>query len=451
MTNTLLNVLFDIESSLIPRADPLTVIVTDEYVTRFVIQSFVIPSSSSIEPATMSETRNRVVEERRTQVKHRIERSVGRNDVHWVEHQPIAMTWWQTHSILQPDASIQLSMSKEFVVLLHWALCHWSCLLAPPVDESRLLTQSAPCPQIALGTSVVKPLSTATSSMTRDPFYTILRHLEALKYKTVVIIDWLNRSLLAGLYAYHRRLRDSRERPKDIYITSQPSPTSGLSMQTVTSILACRYHIDTPIMMSNLLFCLPMLIDVGLPPIAMLQWSFLTDPLEVLSSAVATVTTPLVVEDDVVDLAGLITVFQALAHREKESLTDAWQAVIHRKSEMPLRQVADISVMSMDNYADIYYDGAPPDHRREIVLAYITGLNQLASVCRGKSLEAYISTSIHLTDAPLMATMLPYLRQAAQRCRYITLPTEALLRSEGVESVRKLNRLWPIYNTSLAR
>jgi len=350
-------------------------------------------------------------------------------------------TWWHRNLILQPDCSVPEAFSADYIALLHSTLST-SHYVDYEIDPSWILPVERVKDPICLLAQALQAASTADC--------------------TSEIIDGTDAALLVALWENHSALqRNSTGRggfgqPPDIYITKSFYPISGISIARMRKGISKDGRLLSPAMWENFLFCLPMMIHAGLPPLAMLQYHYRQNPLQILLTAIREASWPILTFTSdgsaCISIASFLPVVRELAKRESECIKSVYDSCQSRQREAQSRPLCDVEQVGWAQFRLYYYHNAaestPPTAEmvKKRVVSYISGLLQLSSVYRGRLDEHCVLSRITMADAPLVADILSVLEQMSQITPYISLPDgTADYSDEKTSTTRKLNRMWPLF------
>lgn len=246
-------------------------------------------------------------------------------------------------------------------------------------------------------------------------------------------------------------------------------------------------------MWENLLFCLPLLINAGVPPLLMLQYFYRYNPMDVLAQAVTTTSMPILClnkeGETVIDLLPLTLIMARLASREQSCIRKIEENCNKRREEAPYRTFSNIAQAGWDQFRLYYYHtsssyarsacstrpasparptqsergsddassapaqlavaqserGSVDDIIEKRVIAYVSSLLQLSSIYRGLVGPHHIFSRIRMSDAPLVEDILAVLTRLSSKSRYVGLPSTYTTHIEESASKRRtLCRLWPL-------
>jgi len=427
---------------------------------------------------------------------HRLQRAVVDHKLIIIPHPAPSATWWHRQLILQPDCSISEAFDDSYISRLH-----------------RLLTSPSSLQTADEGVEACDASQTSGSGgsggsgddqQRGDPILSLARTMQKHANRQLVIVDGLDSALLVALWEMHRRRNASyfaddggssgssgsgRREEADIWLSSRPFPDQGLSVHRFEEVMRQRYGLCHAAEWQNLLVCLPMVIDVGLPPLLMLQYAYREDVLERLANAVATVTDPILrlaapdsasggstdANASFFDLISLARVLERLLQQgpsEAAACEIVADACIGRTDESAKRELCDVKTIGWSQFRRLYYFVQLPkaDAKQSVTpcsgadaelntvvhgrcMAWLSGLLQLTSIYRGQASEHHILSTIAMDDAPLVTDLLQVVACIAKKSRYISLPdqpdhyVEQHQPSSGstISSVRTLVRLHPLF------
>lgn len=295
------------------------------------------------------------------------------------------MTWWHKHLSLQPYCDFEKSHEDDAMII---AALHRS--LRNPADILDDLQQGV-----------------------GDAYITIVRTLDNNQSKPTILIDGMDMSMLMALWNMHRHADR-----KDIIITTSILPSFGVSMTSFKRHIVDQYALLEMVQWENFLFCLPMLIDAGVPPLLMLQCDGRISSLQLLSEAVQQTHHRILCDDadgnTAIDLLPLIIIVSNLAKRE---------ATIIKDNSSDRNEVYAPSSLGWEKFKPYYYRQDGPSIQR-IVRVYIAALIQISDVGNGKCTDQHTSSDIMLEEAPLAEDIYDTMdQQLRNHIKYIRLPS----------------------------
>jgi len=222
-----------------------------------------------------------------------------------------------------------------------------------------------------------------------------------------VVIDWSDMTLLAILY-------------KGSSMSGVLSPKLGIRAVTVKNRFHEKFQLLDEFYWTNFLFCLPMMIMAGLPPLTMLQ----LQPEDILVEGIRR-TKSSIIENP----SELKTVFEYLASREQsalETINDACKTL-----DRSVHTIVDVESFGWDQLRNRYYFVNDATLSEEAISkragAYIRGLFAIAEMFHGN----LTTINIKMDDAPLAVDLV------------------GATINEGVEEIssarRSFLRLYPIF------
>lgn len=329
-------------------------------------------------------------------------------------------SWWSRAIRLQPDCRLEEAFNENYVALLQEAL---------RVEASSSSSSSS------------------ASSASSDPVCETVRRLQANRSKSALLIDGTDAGLLAALWEEASR-KSSRT---DVYMTTSFRPREGLSMSRVRTDFGRLCGTYSSVVWENLLFCLPMVGSVGLPPLLMLQYYYRDNTVLFLMDLLREVSVSIMVEKDsgpCLRLQAFLPIIQRLAEAEESNIKAIYARCSKDSSSSQNRVLVDVSATQWKQFRQFYYMEQESELRAEDVrkraVSYIGGLMQLYGVYRGKVEKKYFETEISMCDAPLAVDLLAVLQEMAKKTELITLPTGEYSHERG-SGVRTLNRMYPWY------
>lgn len=412
------------------------VIVMQEYLLRVAVKEAMHQSGTKRpgeEVPVDKPTRIKEIIDRKS---YMVQSSIGKKELKLITLPIGSPSWWHRYLVLQPDCSVHDSFDDNYVMMLH------SVLRTPSTEEG-------------------------------DPLVTLIHHLMTASSREVarniIVIDTSGSSTLAALWEIHRREECTRGNSRgDIFLSPSFFPTKGLSVSTLLSMMREKYAIPSSIMMENALLCLPLVLQVGLPPLLMLQYTYKNDPMAILMEAVLRTTSPILrcvsTEEGTeyaFDVSQLMIIFERLASVEKDQIRDIDAKCREQSSELVFRDFAGAKTVGWDQFRKYYYHSAfalasdaavsIETEMRCRIIAYLSGLLQLSYVYRGKMATSTVLLDIRMDDSPLATDVLAFLRRISEKRRFICLPTRREWRcGESVQSRRTLSRLKPLFINSLS-
>lgn len=407
-------------------------------------------------------------------------------------------TWWHQYIALQTDCHIEGAFDDEYIAMLHTVLLTTSLDSFADADPSSDLPVDvdprSECARIDGECAMVEDesvriedeYSAASLTSTGDPLCALVRTLQRESSRPIVIVDGTDVSIVIALWEIYRRQNSAEHRGglRDINITQSFFPKSGVSMLRYQSSLLEKHKILSSTMWENLLFCLPLLINAGVPPLLMLQYFYRYNPMDVLAQAVTATSTPILClnkdGETVIDLLPLTLIMTRLASREQSCIRKIEENCNKRREEAPYRTFSNITQAGWDQFRLYYYhtssalvpsartvdvstlvpsargsaasaqsapsERGPTDEAIEKrVIAYVSSLLQLSSIYRGLVGAHHIFSRIRMSDAPLVEDILAVLTRLSSKSRYVGLPSSYTTHVEESASKRRtLCRLWPL-------
>jgi len=420
----------------IPWTDDTLVLVMQEYLLRSSVKEafFPVPTSESGRSAKILSA----IDKRTVKLKA----SVGKKEIIPIVLPTGTPTWWHRYQALQPDCSEQDAFNDDYIASLHRILRSGG--------EGREGREDG----------------TGTGS---DSVISLVKQLQSHEQRQIVIIDCMDSSLLAAMWEMHRRecLRG------DIFFTSSFYPVKGVSVQAVLAMLRERFAISSPVVMENMLFCLPLILHAGLPPLLMLQCTYKDDSLAIFMEAMSKASSPILrlgpKGETAIAVTPLVDVFASLAAVEEKMVQQIDERCREQTDETAFRDFCGAKRVGWDQFRQYYYFTTPTsspsidstqcrasieEEVRKRVIAYLAGLLQLSSVYRGHATpvvegEASPFLDIRMDDAPLVADLLVALERRRSKGLFLGLPLRKEWRcGEAPQKRRTLGRLKPLFTQS---
>jgi hypothetical protein len=398
MASVLLTVLATHEGSKqwpieISRLPNVTIVSTEDYARRVAVSSTLRGNVASSEVLALAKENLAAI------------RDVGRiSGYAIVKSSGLTSSWWHRNISLQPDCKMDDAFKEEYTSCLHTIM--------------------------------------NISSSSSDSICDLVAYLRGDRRRNIILIEGTDAALLAAMW------EEINRKTTDIFITSSLRPREGYSIRRLRISLGKRCCALSPIAWSNLLFCLPMVISAGLPPILMLQYYYRDNPVCQLLEIVRDATNP-IFKDGAIQLLPFVSIIKKLREVEEETIKAIHGRCAKDSTSGQNRVLVDIASTSWDQFRTYYYMDhsviLSADGIKKRVLSYLAGLIQLANIYQGKVEKGYYDSNIRIADAPLLCDILSVLIGMGSTTQSISLPTTY---SDEVAGVRTINRVYPWFGVA---
>jgi hypothetical protein len=401
MASIFLNILGNHEGSKqrlveINRIPKTRIVVTEDYARRVAARSLLHGKATLSEALATAEDNLSIV------------RDIGRiSGYTTIPSSGLASSWWHRNISLQPDCKADDSFKEDYISCLHAAI--------------------------------------SLSSTKRDSICQLVSSLQQDRGKSVILIEGTDAALLAAMWEETNRITT------DLYITPFFRAREGYSVSQLRLSIGKQCGSLSPIAWANLLFCLPMVVSAGLPPLLLMQYYYKDNPVCQLLEIIRDVANP-IFKDGAIQLLSFVQVVKRLAELEEKSI----QAIHARCAKDSVsgqnRTLVDLTSTPWDQFRLFYYmNGSeilPKEGIRKRVVTYLSGLIQLANIYQGKVEKEYGECDLRIADAPLVCDILTVLSEMGKVTQAVSLPTTKDAYASEVGTTRTINRAYPWFGKS---
>jgi len=336
----------------------------------------------------------------------------------YVPHKWEQLGWWSRIVRLQPDSSPAEALDLDYIRLLHSSFNN----------------------QI----NIDLPITTVDN--VTDYIVALARTLQEQSEKNNIVIAGTDAELFTCIMEEFHRFKEGKGNT-DIFISRQFFPSNGVAVSAIRRNAYQREDITSTIVWENLLFCMPMGLSLGLPPLLMLQYYYKESPLSMLLRIIKKVGRRIFYfrkSGSYIDIEVFVPIIAELATKEKDSIKLLYQKI----SDMGWNgcYLTSIDDTGWGEFRRYYYmvskRNCSESDIRKRVISYICGLMKLGEVYRGH-LSDHCAT-MRINDAPLASDILEVLRPI--RKRYLTFPrTEKIYANESTLNIdhKRVNRISP--------